>query len=450
MLASNHVDILLVASDDSSKVLSSIAKQFDYSFQHLENIDAIIESVAQPNLLIISEFSNKETSVDELLQLSRQQFPDAFLILIIEKELTKERFAFLGKLGARLVMLKSEINDAKLPFAINQILRANYVPIKTVELVAERIIPFSIFHLMPSRNKFLPLLRANDQISTERLAKFNASSELYIQRADSMSYKRFIEETSDKSAKGLAKRCRANFTALQSEFTNLVFSLSDKSNKISFGEGQELLNRCTSLCDDLLSNLAEFPRAWEIINGSSIGEFGSLERAPSIAAYSGVFALQTDIEKVAEVMLVSLLVDLGMVIMPNTISEKIRNGEKMTTKELEEFKQVPNRSIDIALSRKLSLSEKVRSILLTVYEQADGKGYPNALSDQKLTKESQIIRFAKEFDARTQVKMGELKTPPKEALTQILEDPESKKIFTDGFLISLQDKLNNSDLFSEP
>lgn len=441
-------DIVLIATDDSSSIIQKIAENYQYSFEHLNTIDAVIESTTVPSLLIISEFSNKETSVDELIQVSRQQFPDAYLIVIIEKELTKERFQFLGKLGARLVLLRSEIKDSKVPFAINQILRASFVPIKPIELVANKPIPFTTFHLMPSKNKFLPIIKPGDVLDTTRLEKYNKGSELYIERQDSINYKKFIEETSDKSAKGLAKRCRANFTALQSEFTNLVFSLSDKSNRISFGAGQDLLNRCTSLCDDLLANLAEFPKAWEIINSSSIGEFGSLDRAPSVAAYVGVFSLHLDLNRVSEMMLVALLVDLGIISMDTEISECLRLSKEMSKSQLEEYKQTPNKSIDICLARKVALSEKIRSILLCVYEQANGKGFPNGVDDQKLTIESQLIRFAKEFDRVTQVKLGELKTSPKDAIEKIINDSALKQVFTAGFLLQIQEKLLKSDLFN--
>lgn len=430
----NQVDVLFVGSNSEQTHIQRSCEDFGYSLSCIQRTEDILDLEIDPSLIILSEHPASGMTADELIQISRQNFKEAFLLLIVEKELTRQEFDKLSKYGADTIMLKSEIGSAKIGFSINQILQANHIAFKTTDLVPDRPIPFAIYHLLPTRKKFLKILREGDSISEARLRQMGESYELYFHRNEAITFKNFVEATADKSAKGLAKRCRANFMALRTEFTKLAFELSDQSNRVSFGQGQTLLKKCQLLCQDLLANLAEFPEAWKIINGSSVGEFGSLERAPTIASYSGVFALMMNLNHIEEIMLAALLVDVGSLALPVEISRKIRHEENLTKQDLQEIHAVPERSLSMALSRKLSLEERLRSILLGVNENADGSGFPYGVTDQKISLESQVIRLAKEFDAKTVLKFGKLKISAVEAMRQILSDKDFQKIFSKEFL----------------
>lgn len=429
------VDVLFIGPDTEHDQVASVAKDFDYSFANIADVDSLLESEFEPSLLLISEFDGM--SIEELVQISHQRFPDAFLMLFIARGLPKDRAQVVAKFGADVVLLKSELGHAKVGFSITQILRANYVAFKTVDLVVDQAVPFMIYHLMPQRRKFLPLLKEGDLIDGRRLANLKKSSELYFRRQDAVLYKKYIDDTAEKSPGGLAKRCRANFTALQAEFARLAWELSGQSTKVSYGDGQNLLKKCLDLCKDLLTNLSGFPQAWEVINNSSIGEFGSLERAPAVAAYCGMFSLIMSLDKIEDVMLISLLLDISVLALPEKIAKQLRDGTGCSSEELAELKQVPGRSLDMVLARKLSISEKQRSILMTVYENADGSGYPGGYNHEKLTTESQIVRLAKEFDRLTLFKLGQAKVDPQTAVTRILQAPELAKIFSDQFKTDL-------------
>ena len=441
---------MLVSGAKENEIFSKVCAEFSYSLEHISQPELVLESTLDPMLLVVSEFTDsKETTLEELIQISRQQFPDAYLLLVVDKELTKARFQFLSKLGVRIFFLKSELQNSKLSFAVNQILRASFVPLKSIDLVADVAIPFSVYHLMPSRKKFLPLLRAGSIISPERLARLCKEPEFYIHRLEIDLYKKFIESSHDRSAKGLSRRCRANFTALQTEFTNLVFELTDETNNVSYGDGQTLLGRCQALCDDLLVTLAEFPRAWEVINSSSIGEFGSIERAPALAAFCGIFSLSTDVAKISEVMLVSLLVDVAVAKLPLDTTAKIRDEKELSAEEIKRLRYIPQASVEMVLSRKMGLSESIRNILFGVYERVDGKGYPKGITEEKIRLESQIIRFAKEFDSRTLLKMGRQRVEPLDALNSILSDESLKGVFSEKFFEIVRNKILKSDIFAE-
>lgn len=442
------VDICLLGDKTKASLISSAAKEFGYSVQEFGNLDDVFESSLEPSLIFMIEEPGGEFGIDEIVQAGRQQFPNAHPIIVVEKELTKEKAAFLERQGVKLTLLRHEVETGKVAFLISQILKASFIPLKSVDLVPDIALPFTVFHLLPQRRKFLKLVRIGDSISADRLPRLLENPEFYIDRSEIMGYKKYIEETSDKSAKGIAKRCRANFVALQAEFSSLALQVTDESSRMTFHEGQELLARCQKLCSDLLNNLAEFPRAWEIVNSSSIGEFGSLERAPAIAAFSGMMALRGDFKRVDEIMMASLIVDMGILATPNSVARAVRDRkmDSLSKDDESSLHRVPVRSIDLALGRKLSIPEKLRNIVVAVYENADGSGFPNKYNDSKIPIESQLIRFAKEFDSRIQIRLGQARREPLQVMQEIIVDPGLKGIFSEAFLSLVRERILSGDL----
>lgn len=442
------IDICVLGDTGKAQAVAAAAKEFGYTSHEFQNLDEVFESSLEPTLVFFVEEPGGPYGIDEVVQAGRQQFPNAFPILVVEKELTKEKLAFLERQGVRVTMLRHEIETGKVGFLISQILKANFIPLKSVDLVPEIVIPFTIYHLLPQRKKFLKLIRTGDTIAADRMSRLLENPEFYIDRSEIMGYKQYIEATSDQSAKGLAKRCRANFVALQSEFANLALQVTDESSRMSFHEGQELLSRCQKLCEDLLMNLAEFPRAWEIVNSSSIGQFGSLERAPAVAAFSGMMALRADMKRVDEIMIASLIVDMGILTAPTTVAKALRDGkmETLSAEDQASYHRVPTKSVELALGRKLSIPEKLRNIIVAVYENADGSGFPAKHNDFKIPIESQLIRFAKEFDTRIQVRLGQARREPLQVMKEILEAPDLRGVFSEAFLAIVREKILGGDL----
>jgi hypothetical protein len=279
----------------------------------------------------------------------------------------------------------------------------------------------------------LPIMRPGDVLDGKRLARLNLSTEYYFSRDEATLYKNYVEATSDKSAKGLAKRCRANLTALDAEFIQLVFQLTDDSDRASFSSGTELLQKCTKLCEDLLFNLAEFPQAWKIVNNSSIGSFGSLERAPAVAAYCGLLGLQADFPKISELMLISLLVDVGLMSTDMSFTRKLRSEDPLTKEEHKQLVSIPQKSLDMLLKRKLAIEERTRTTLLAVYQTFE------EAADIKI--DPQLIRFCKNLDSKTQVKMGKKAPDHLEIMLRMAEGDDNEKQYTVEFLHWFKEKV---------
>lgn len=450
-MTGNRTDILFISPNPKeAEIFKEVSKEYEYSIFVATSLEALIDVEIDPDLVLMS-CSSKGISEPpgEVAQMCRQQYPEATLILVIPKPLSKADSDYIRKLGVHYLLQEHEISTSKPFFAINQILQSNYIPVKTTDLIPDHPFPFDLYHLMPQRKKFLTLLRSGDRLAPDRLERMKNHPEYYIHRAQADAFKKFVDATTDRSAKGLAKRCRANFVALKTEFTKLVLEISNESEKSSIVEGQELLAKCKSLCEDLLMNLVEFPKAWEIINNSSVGEFGSIERAPAVAAYCGLFGLQADQKKISEMMLIALITDIGLLTCSSSLAVAIKKDQELTPAQSQELKKVPARSLEMVLNRKLAFDEKSRSILMGVYEKADGTGYPAGVNDAKLVLESEVIRLAKDFDKGTLLKMGRAAADHFTILKSIANDPLTAPTYTKSCRDIVNEKILASGLFEE-
>jgi response regulator RpfG family c-di-GMP phosphodiesterase len=436
-------DIVSITTDDIEKeLIQKCCKAFGYYVNFLSGADDLLNSTTPHHVVILSEnLENKQESLDELAQISFQQNQTALLIAFVQKELTQARFDFLEKLGVKIIMLKREMKTGKFPFLLNQILQYQYISIKTADLFPDKKIPFEVFHCLNVNKSFIKLNKREQTYTKERIERLSATSEYFIKKDDVSNYNKFITENTDRSAKGLAQRCRVNFIHLQVEFQNLVVELTNETNKVSFKEGAALLERCHKLCEEFIMNLAEFKKPWDIITLSEIGNFGSVSRAPAVAAFAGLFAINCEFDHVPKIMLAALIVDLAQLKLDSNISFKLMQKEPLNSDEVLAVQTIPQKSLNLVLERKLAIDEKIRSLMAMVYERADGKGYPLGVDENKISLESQVIRFAKEFDSRITFNLGNQRENPSSILKNMFKVPELEGVFTSEFKTEIQNNI---------
>ncbi len=438
-------EIVCVTTDENEKkIIQKICKAFGYHLNYLNGAEDLLDSTTPHEVVIICENTDdKQESLDELAQISYQQNQSALLMAFVNKELTQARFDFLEKLGIKIIMLKREMTTGKFPFLLNQILQYQYISIKTADLFPDIKIPFEVYHCLTVNKSFIKLNKRDQMYTNERIERLSTTSEYFIKKDDVSSYNAFITQNTDRSAKGLAQRCRVNFIHLQVEFQNLVIELTNETNKVSYKEGAALLDRCFNLCEEFIMNLAEFKKPWDIITLSEIGNFGSVSRAPAVAAFAGLFAINCGLSHVSKIMLASLIVDLAQLKLDSTISFKLMNKETLNAEEIKIFQTIPPKSLNLVLERKLALDEKIRKFLVYIYERADGKGYPAGVDEYKITLESQMIRFAKEFDLRITFNLGYQRENPSDVLKNMFNVKELDGVFTAEFKKMIEKNILN-------
>jgi response regulator RpfG family c-di-GMP phosphodiesterase len=417
-----------VLSDDYRLLsrIQELASEFNYTFNHWKNVDELMEATDDYRLVICAmNDPNSKSNISELVQVAHQMCPSAFIICSVSGTLAKETATFAKKSGANLILLEEELlTTSKLDYACSEVIRASYLAIKATDLTPGIELGFDVFHLLPQRQKFIKFAFEGDLLPEEKLKKVQQVGEIYIVRDDATKFSEYIKKNQDMSAAGLAKRCRAEFLALYASYANLAFLLTDQSEHASFKEGEALVKKCRILCGELVNTLASHGNAFDIVNNSTVGEFGSVERTPAIAAYAGLFALQMELDKIDEIMLASLLSTIGLLLTPFSVSGKIRQDrlQDLTPEENLAYRRYPSASLDLTLSRKLPIDPSLRELILSVNERADGTGFPRNLPSHKIPHGSQLIRFCSLLDRRTLVKLGEQRRDPQEVLKQLARE----------------------------
>ena len=443
----DKVDLCIIATD--KKVVQrceSICKAFRYEYKHFEHLEEFVSENRDFRLLLLhgSEEIDGE-KLDEVIRSVMSFCADAFLLCLLSDKNGKKLTGVAKKAGCNLVLLEDEFYTTSKPeFIFSQVIRATFIPIKATDIVPGVPLGFDLYHLLPQRNKFLKFAFDGDEINETKMAKIIQAAEVYIHKDHAVKFARYVQANSDKSPNSLAKRCRSQFLALSAVYTSLVFLVTDQSELGSFKQGDELLSKCRELTMALLDTLGMHGNAWEIINRSVIGDFGSVERSPAVAAYAALFALFMNVSEIDRLMVAALFSELGLLFLSPKITEHLRNDtlNKLTPDEIQAYRSYPLKSINIVLDRKLQLDEKLRDLVLRAHERADGNGFPGKYHEATMPMEAYLLAFAYEVDRRTAVKLGQAAVDPEKMYRAIIEEEAAHPgRFSKTFLTGLQSSL---------
>jgi HD-GYP domain-containing protein (c-di-GMP phosphodiesterase class II) len=150
-----------------------------------------------------------------------------------------------------------------------------------------------------------------------------------------------------------------------------------------------------------------------------------------VASYAALLALQAGLESIEEMMLASMISELGILFVHPTVTRKIREDRMcdLTAEERMEFENYPLKSLNLVLDRKLQIEEKLRNLVLTMHSRADGKGYPRGGTGgahKKMTLESQFLGLAYELDRLSLVRLGQPRPNPELVLRRILDEEKKR------------------------
>ncbi len=428
------------------KRCSAICQEFEYSFLAQAATDALMDDdkpYEQVHFALIdaSEVEKKEDIIGNV-QVARQFLKDTFIFVLVGKRIPSDAADFIKKSGANLVMMESAFFDtSRLEYVASQVIRASYVPVKVSEFKKDVTLDFTLFHLMPLNQKMIPVLPKGTQLTEGRFKKFEGVGEVYVRREETDLYKIYIEKNQDLSAQGLLSRCRAQYLSFCHSHAQLIFMLIDQADAASYKEGKWLYERCEVLAKDLLITLSSVGEAWDIVNNSSLGEFGSVERSPTVAAYSGLFSLMSSIDEPVDVMIAGLLSDVGMLELSPLITKKMRQGQSVGTlnaDELADYHKHPVLSVNRCLEKKLTLKDSLKELILCTHEKANAKGFPQQRIKDKIPMGAMLLQFAEMLDRATMLKMGQARAPLADIRKKLVEqETMNADVFSVEFITKL-------------
>jgi hypothetical protein len=425
-----------------------MASEFKYVFQSALNINDLCDtfSNSQIHFLVISteEVTSKDEAVGTV-QVARQIFPDCFIMVIMSAKLDPTAITWIRKSGADVVILDHEFFDtSKLEFFAFQSVRSDYRPVKSGDLIEGTSLTFNIYHFLPQNRKYLPVVHKNIKLEEKRIKKMREVGDVYIKRNDIPAYFKYMDSNEDASAKGMIRRCRAQFLTLSHSYIDLVITLTEQTDNPSFEEGKKVLQVCLDMSANLLNSLMTVGNIQDIVESPQEGDFGSIERSVDRAAMAGFFSLMGSLGKPEEVMLGALLMDIGIISLSPMVLKKARLNLKDTflPEELNEYQMHPQRSLNYALSRKLQLSNATKDAILNHHVSNDNKGFP-VLAPGKFGVEAQLLRFCFELDDKMRVYLGRPKPQFIEVFRAMVKEISDFRVYTPAFVTGMREVLSS-------
>ncbi len=436
---SSRLHFLCLSPDSKAQArCRDLASEFQYSFS--------LDEKAFDQIQFILVHSLHLASPDEISQniiQIRNRHKEGFICAVISERTSAEALALVKNSGASLILFEKEFFEtSQLEYLASQIIRGFYIPVKLSEFPKESVLEFSLYHLLPLNQKLLPILPKGSPLTGDRLKKLESIGEVFVRRDEIDRYRGYIEARPDVSSAGLHSRCRALYLSFCSAHSQLLFMLMDQGENSSFKESKWLYDRCVILAQDLLVSLSSVGEAWEVVNNASLGEFGSVERAPTVAAYAGLLSFLSSTGEPVEVMMAALLSDVGMLDLKPSILKKIRASNDTTglsQAERAEYQQHPVISVSHCLSRNLPLTSEVQEIILCSHEKVDGTGFPYSKPGNEIPFEAMLVQFSELIDQGAMVKMGHLRKSVQEVRRHLIsQEMQQAQIFNLGFLTKLQ------------
>lgn len=430
--------------------LQTIASEFEFNAMFFKTSDEFNENIDQTSQVAVTIFSVIEVeNASEIaghVQVLKYSAPDSYITLIVNKKISADNIAFIKKSGVDLILQESDFFETSfVEYALSQIIRGSIIPMKAHDLTANSVIDFKVLSMMPLNKKILPVLQPNSVVTEQKLQKIKGTKEVYVSRDDLQKVQNYCDKNKVLSAEGISSRCRLKYLDLCKAHSELIFSLFDRSDRVTFSNGKSLLEKCSQIASDMLMNLSTLADPWSIINNSTIGETGSVERLPAIASMAGLMTLNLKNIKTEDTIVAGLLCDLGMLMLHPQILLKIRQNRfnELTEAELKQYQSHPQLSIDKCLEKKLPLTDKIKSIIICTHETQNGAGFPNNPNPSQISKESQLLQYCEFIDQKLVIKMGKKNEDVFAIQSEFIEkELESKKILDISIAVELKKYLS--------
>lgn len=450
MIANTKVDLLLVGEDKAIALrCGEVSRTYSYTFSQMKSVDELAEKADQVQaklIVMVAADSEAQDQIANHTQVIKQCCANSYILVVVGKRIPPALITFIKKSGANCIVHHHEVTESgKLDFISLQTIRYLYLPVKAQEFKVGSVVDFNVFHLMPVNRKYLSLIRPGETIGESKKAKMLEVSEVYVKRDDVQAYTQYMHKNTDRSAEGLKSRCRSQYLALTSSFVDLILLITDQSEASSFEAGRKLYEECRRTAKELIISLGAVGDAWDIITNSAVGSFGSLDRAPAVAAAAGLMSLLSEIGQPEDVVLAASLSDIGILDLPPSIQTKMKEGKPLNPEEQERYELHPVGSLNLCLGRRIPIPENLKLVITATHERADGTGFQRLLGS-KVPFEAQLIQFCQILDNATSIQWGVQRKNLAEVKKKIFDQEMSQGRFSPLLMTKIKDFLLTPDL----
>lgn len=437
---------VLINSHDENfqKRCSTIGEFLKIESKIIENLDDVDVDKIEPYSCVFLDGRKLNLFTSKgLCQITSQLFPESKAILVVGAKVDKEEVNALYNAGASLIINENDFfNYSKIDFYLNYILKNVWVPVKPGDFVQNTKVNFNIYHYIPYRNKYFPLINGfSNEITEEKYQRIKEVGELYIRRENLADYNKYVSENNYDKVEGVIRRCRAKYLEFYDNYIELSFQLTDEAKHYTFEEGKAILEKTKRLCSELIGVLGTVGDPWLVVNNLTSELEGPLARIPVVAAYVGICSLMLDMPKTDEAMIATLLADLGLFKVSNEIFYK--SIGQMSEDNQTVYLNHPVVSLNFVLDRKLPISESIRGIILNSHENILGKGFPKGAkcNRDKVPKEAQLMQICQMLDRKLIIKPGKMRPKINEVKSELMAELRETKQFEVDFVNKLEKEL---------
>ncbi len=405
--------LLLTQRDDVLSRAKAIISQYYLTFKHFENLESFEGSPRDVNLaqivLIAQEEGESLHSFSDRIEVLLRKFPRVSLVTVLHESSLREDLEGTQRDGLIPLSPAEFFNSLKFAYICLQKTRAQYFDIVPSDLFPMSTLPFTVSVRLHLNQRFLGVAFRGVVLSENKFQRLSAVSNIYFQAKDGPEYYSYINTYFDASGTALKKKARAAFLSVCCLWMEANESLLFDFKSISVEQVQESYEKLLKQVESLLPLIQGEEVLWDVFRETAQNDLFTIFRAPWVAVYAAMICLKSGQGDPVVTFMAALFADVGLFdIQEQTAVKYIREGVgDLNEGELREVGKNPVLSLNRCLIKKLPLSEAVKSVLVTVHERADEKGYPNQVPADKVPFESHTIRFAAMIDLGVRTTMAE-------------------------------------------
>lgn len=280
-----------------------------------------------------------------------------------------------------------------------------FVPMKALEIDVGTRLDFDTFVFLPLNDKYVKFTFAGQEFDTSKLQKLQERelNKLFIDKREVEKFYRYVaRRLRDPGADGnLDREERAR--RLRSAVRSIFADIFDPAIQSDPEAGKAVLDICRNVISNYITHGADSDWYQRLLD--ALGEVGdTYSHSMNVSTYAALFAIGMENEHVKDLAMAGLLHDIGMITLPEAITEK--PPQKMTPEERNLYSMHAEKSISLLKSKNVVLPESVATAIAQHHETWNGQGYPKKLVGAQISREAQLLSFADQFDYFTRFENG--------------------------------------------
>ncbi len=397
--------LLLTERDDILSHARGVISQYLFTFRHYKNGDlnfpVVERELKRPSLVLVAQNSG-ELFNEFLVRASSllSEFPLSQFIAVIDAPSISENLDTLS--SPRMLPLTPQEYFDTLKFETFCLLkcRSQFHAIEVNDLFPGTLIDFTGYVRLSLNQKYLAVLFRDTELTEQRLQRLGRAPGLLVPLSESKAYHDYVLTYYDSSGAALKKRSRSLFFYTATLWVDLLEYLWLDLNTASTENISNKVDLLRKVSQDFVEHLKSEENLWDTFKDCPMSEFFKYWRGPWVATYAATISLKSGVGNPTTSFFIALLAQVGLLDLPKNFCQKyLATGDKnLNEKEQTAFESLPMASLNRCLVKHLPLTDEEKSILVTVYEQNDGQGFPHKVPADKIPPEAALIRFAEKID----------------------------------------------------